>query len=628
MAQSGYTPLLIYGSTTTGNTPSAANLTTSASGVELAINAYDGKLFYKDAAGVVQVLAGKGGTGVVAGSNTQIQFNNNGVFGAAAGLTWDGTYLTANSIKDSALTSGRVTYAGASGLLQDSTNLTFDGTTLTVNGLTVSGTATFSGGTANGVAYLNGSKVLTSGSALTFDGTNLTLNTGYMSFGNNGYIRADSANNKLTFQAGTSGYLWKDSSNSGDWMALTSTGLGIGTSSPSYRLDVKSSAAQSARFWNGTQAIYVYHDSQGSTLTTGAIETGTGVYFNDTSAYIAFLSASSEKMRLDSSGNLGLGVTPSAWGAVWKALQFGGNPVLAGNNLVMANNAYNNGTNWLYSTTNYASRYESNYNGGGIHAWFTAPSGTAGSAISFTQAMTLDAGGNLMVGGTTQVEKLTVTGSIVTNGTQNYIYNNGGSGSSVNSGFFLDGSGSTLRMFTGNTERARIDSIGNLLINSTAISNSPARGVQLWSGSSNSIGGIAIGHDTGVASGNYFAVFNYASGIIGSITQSGTTAVLYNTTSDYRLKTLVAQITDSGARIDALNPVEYDWKADGKRARGFFAHEFQEVYAGSVTGEKDAVDAEGKPVYQAMQAGSSEVIADLVAELKSLRARVAQLESK
>ncbi len=60
MAQTGYTPILIYGSTTPGNAPSAANLTTSANGVELAINATDGKLFYKDNAGNVQVIAGNG----------------------------------------------------------------------------------------------------------------------------------------------------------------------------------------------------------------------------------------------------------------------------------------------------------------------------------------------------------------------------------------------------------------------------------------------------------------------------------------------------------------------------------------------------------------------------------------
>lgn len=76
----------------------------------------------------VQVGASAGG------SNTQVQYNNNGALGGSASLTWDGTYLTAGSIKNSALTSGRVTYAGASGLLQDSANLAFDGSNLTIGG--------------------------------------------------------------------------------------------------------------------------------------------------------------------------------------------------------------------------------------------------------------------------------------------------------------------------------------------------------------------------------------------------------------------------------------------------------------------------------------------------------------
>ena len=131
MAQSGYTPIKLYYSTTASAVPLAANLDNT-NGAELAINITDGKLFYKDNTGTVKVIAGTGGTGVVAGSNTQIQFNNNGVFGASSGLTWDGTYLTASSIKDSALTSGRVTYATTSGQLTDSANMTFNGTTLTL----------------------------------------------------------------------------------------------------------------------------------------------------------------------------------------------------------------------------------------------------------------------------------------------------------------------------------------------------------------------------------------------------------------------------------------------------------------------------------------------------------------
>lgn len=77
-----------------------------------------------------------------AGSNTQIQFNNGGLFGASSSLTWDGTYLTAGSIKNSALTSGRVTFAGASGLMSDSASLTWDGTTLSSTQVNITGQGT------------------------------------------------------------------------------------------------------------------------------------------------------------------------------------------------------------------------------------------------------------------------------------------------------------------------------------------------------------------------------------------------------------------------------------------------------------------------------------------------------
>jgi hypothetical protein len=129
MAQSGFTPISIYYSTTASAVPTAANLVPG----ELAINTNDGKLYYEDSSGVVQVLATKS-TGSIGGSNTQVQFNNSGSLGGSSGLTWDGSFLTTSSIKNSALTSGRVTYAGASGLLSDSAGLTYDGTNLTTTG--------------------------------------------------------------------------------------------------------------------------------------------------------------------------------------------------------------------------------------------------------------------------------------------------------------------------------------------------------------------------------------------------------------------------------------------------------------------------------------------------------------
>ena len=98
-------------------------------------------------------------------------------------------------------------------------------------------------------------------------------------------------------------------------------------------------------------------------------------------------------MRLDASGNLGLGVTPSAWSGV-VAMQLPTGAAITGfsdtTNLVQ--NAYFNGS-WRYISTAAAALAQVTQ---GAHQWFTAPSGTAGNAITFTQAMTLDASGNLI----------------------------------------------------------------------------------------------------------------------------------------------------------------------------------------------------------------------------------------
>lgn len=89
MAATGFTPISIYYSATASAVPLAANLVAG----ELSLNTNDGKLYFKNSSNVVTLLAGVNGAGVVAGSNTQIQFNNSGVFGASANLTWSGTVL-------------------------------------------------------------------------------------------------------------------------------------------------------------------------------------------------------------------------------------------------------------------------------------------------------------------------------------------------------------------------------------------------------------------------------------------------------------------------------------------------------------------------------------------------------
>jgi hypothetical protein len=341
--------------------------------------------------------------------------------------------------------------------------------------------------------------------------------------------------------------------------------------------------------------------------------------------------SATERLRLDSSGNLGLGVTPSAWSGM-RALQLGDGAFAMSADGAGAGdgsltwNGYYNGTNWIYGYTGGgSSRYRQNESG---HAWFYAPSGTAGNAISFTQAMTLDASGNLLVGTTSALLGASGRGNITVNGSSNSIFTFGISNAtsgyiySSASNLEIDAQGSRFIQFnTNGSERARIDSSGSLLVGTTS---NPVSDKVLFASAQATNNSLALITTDDASNGTFIAFRNSASTAIGTIQRVTTTnAVVYNTTSDYRLKTVTGSVTGQGARIDALKPVDYLWKEGNQQARGFLAHEFQAVYPNSVSGDKDAVDANGNPEYQAMQAATSEVIADLVAEIQSLRKRLA-----
>ena len=136
------------------------------------------------------------------------------------------------------------------------------------------------------------------------------------------------------------------------------------------------------------------------------------------SNYLTILSAASTYLPLSGgtlTGNLGLGVTPSAYGTtgIDLAAFVGLSQNSAGAAVLAFNNFQNSAGNYMYKTTNQAARYDCGLAGTSAHAWYTAPSGTAGNAITFTQAMTLDASGNLGVGTTSPAGRLDVQGTSV-----------------------------------------------------------------------------------------------------------------------------------------------------------------------------------------------------------------------
>jgi hypothetical protein len=170
-------------------------------------------------------------------------------------------------------------------------------------------------------------------------------------------------------------------------------GVGVGIASPAGKLHVFASSA-------GDQFISSSNSAMRLVSTGGAnyIQSGTATTSSSAAPLIfTNVGGSGETMRIDASGNLGLGVTPSAWSSAVKVAQVS-NASIAGqsNQALFSNNAFFDGAGWKYISSSPASQYYLDSNA--QHQWLTAPSGTAGNAITFTQAMTLDASGNVGIG--------------------------------------------------------------------------------------------------------------------------------------------------------------------------------------------------------------------------------------
>jgi hypothetical protein len=509
MAQTNFTPISLYYSTTAAAVPTAGNLVAG----ELAINTADGKLFYKDSAGVVQVIGTKGGVG--SSTTTQVLYNSSGLVVGSANLTFNGTTLTVNDLTDSSLTATRVVYAGTAGNLTNSANMTFSGTALTLaNDASISGLTVGKGGGAVGsnTAVGNGSM------AATATGTN-------------------------------------------------NTAIGV-SSLPALTSGTVNTAIGASTLFNNT---------------TGGLNTAVGrqaLFANTTASNNTAVGVNAMVSNTTGETNTALGVS---------ALQAN---TTASNNTAVGYQAGYTGTTAAGNT------YVGNQAG-----YFTT-TGTNNTYLGNNSGVNMTTG-----------SKNTIVGI--------YSGNQGGLDirTSSNRIVLSDGDGNP---------RGYFDSDGNFFVGATAFGTSSTKIITcgyLQSTNNVSTSTTLQVWNQGTTGDNKFIEFYTEGGggsFRGSVTYNragGLTA--YNVTSDYRAKDIISPVLNSGEVIDSV-PVYMGKMKGATQARPMFiAHETPNY---AHTGEKDAVDKDGNPIYQQMD--SSSLVPVLWAEIQSLRKRVAQLESK
>jgi hypothetical protein len=394
--------------------------------------------------------------------------------------------------------------------------------------------------------------------------------------------------------------------------------VGIGTSNPNYKLEANGIIAS---YLSGQAGYWTYNGGATAEWFTGQ-RSGT-----DHAYKISQVAAGTytDRVTVDTTGNVGIGT--SAPGAKLDT-------VGSGSVYVRARSTDTTGGAIGYVGAEFAggSALQMRAGSGYTYLVSTGASDTLLIGTNATERMRITSAGNVGIGTTSPTEKLSVSGNAqITQGTYCFA---GVTSGTVQGQFAANASGNLdiravsnhpMLFYTNNTEKARISASGFLQVGTTTE----------FPGLGNTVGGISF-EPSGSAffsrNGANIALFVNRGGDgtvvsirssgteVGSISFSGSTTS-YNTSSDYRLKDIDGPIANSGAYIDALNPVQGSWKADGSRFIGLLAHEVQEVSETPIaTGEKDGEEM------QAMDYSAPELITNLIAEIQSLRARVAQLE--
>jgi hypothetical protein len=250
---------------------------------------------------------------------------------------------------------------------------------------------------------------------------------------------------------------------------------------------------------------------------------------------------------LDANGNLGLGVTPSAWNAQLRAFDLGSNCAIyssSGGDIGFQNNSYYGvDGNQHYKTTGYANLYQQYV---GTHRWYIAPSGTAGSPITFTQAMTLDNSGRLLLG-TTSV----LGGNALAN--------------------FAESNGSGIVLYVSNTANSGSDQVCRSLLGSNCNNTTSYHFV--------------------ATTGSVDHFYIYGNGNVVNTNNS------YGALSDIKLKENIVDTTPKLADLCKVKIKNYNFINDPNKTKqlGVIAQELEEVFPSLVETTVDK-DSDGKDI--------------------------------
>jgi hypothetical protein len=349
-------------------------------------------------------------------------------------------------------------------------------------------------------------------------------------------------------------------------------------------------------------------DGSAATPAIRGSDANTGVFFG--TDIVGVSTGGSERVRVDASGNVGIGTSsPSATY---------GRLTVAGTGITIADDGSAKLQIGRYSAGLPISFIKMGANSTGLR--FTNPTDSA-DLMAITDA------GNVGIG-TNSPD--TASGYIVVDvrGSTNGGFLQVGNGTVKNTmyqsssvGFVGTQTNHALGFVTNGTERARITSAGQFVVGDTATIGLHKAFIK--QAAAEACLALQI---TGTDFANMVTFYNSGGTVKGSISSPSSSAVAYNTSSDYRLKENIAPMAGALAKVQQLKPCTYTWKDSGQAWEGFIAHEVAEVIPNAVTGEKDAVDAEGNPQYQGID--TSFLVATLTAAIQEQQAIITALTAR